>query len=83
VSGAEPIWIDETDALALHDRLLAFHGGAPGLRDEGLLQSALARARQMLAYEERADLIDMASASVSSIQTVSAKLENYAQNTER
>jgi len=62
MSGAEPIWIETVDALALHDRLLAFHGGSPGLRDEGLLQSALARARQMLAYEERADLVKLASA---------------------
>ena len=62
MSGVEPIWIETVDALALHDRLLAFHGGSPGLRDEGLLQSALARARQMLAYEERADLVKLASA---------------------
>jgi death-on-curing protein len=39
----EPIWIDERDALALHDRLLALQGGATGLRDDGLLKSALAR----------------------------------------
>lgn len=62
MSGAEPIWIGEVDALALHERLLAFHGGASGLRDDGLLKSALARARRIFAYEERADLIDMASA---------------------
>lgn len=37
-------------ALMLHDRLLAEHGGAPGLRDQGLLDSALARPRQLLAY---------------------------------
>ena len=36
---SEPLWIDERDALALHDRLLALHGGAAGLRDGGLLQS--------------------------------------------
>ena len=41
----EPVWLDERDALALHDRLLARHGGAGGLRDEGLLKSALARPR--------------------------------------
>jgi death-on-curing protein len=40
----EPIWIDERDALALHDRLIALHGGASGVRDEGLLKTALARA---------------------------------------
>jgi len=67
MSGAEPIWIEEVDALALHERLLAFHGGASGLRDDGLLKSALARARQMFADEERADLIDMASAYTSGV----------------
>jgi death on curing protein len=60
MTGAEPLWIDETDVLALHDRLLAFHGGAPGVRDDGLLESALARARQLFAYGEGVDLIDMA-----------------------
>ena len=37
-----PVWIDERDALALHNRLLALHGGGVGLRDDGLLKSALA-----------------------------------------
>jgi death-on-curing protein len=57
---AEPIWIEELDILTLHDRLLAFHGGAGGVRDEGLLQSALARARQLAAYGDSADLIAIA-----------------------
>lgn len=56
----EPVWVDERDALALHDRLLALHGGAAGLRDEGLLQSALARPRQHFAYAEAADITVMA-----------------------
>jgi death-on-curing protein len=56
----EPVWIDERDALALHDRLLALHGGAAGLRDDSLLKSALARAQQHFAYAEVADLIEMA-----------------------
>jgi death-on-curing protein len=56
----EPIWIEEGEVLAIHDRLLATHGGAPGLRDEGLLQSALARPRQHHAYAVTADLIEMA-----------------------
>ena len=34
----------------LHDESLAEHGGLPGLRDEGLLESALARPHQMVAY---------------------------------
>jgi death on curing protein len=67
MSASEPIWIELGDAVALHERLLALHGGAEGLRDDGLLNSALARARQMLAYDERADVIDMASAYTSGI----------------
>jgi death-on-curing protein len=58
----EPVWIDERDALALHDRLLALHGGAVGLRDDGLLKSALARSQQHFAYDESPDIIDMAAA---------------------
>jgi death-on-curing protein len=58
----EPVWIDAGDALALHDRLLALEGGAAGLRDEGLLQSALARAQQLRAYQAGADVIQMAAA---------------------
>jgi len=59
---AEPIWIDELDILTLHDRLLAFHGGAGGVRDGRLLQSALARARQLAAYGDSVDVIGMATA---------------------
>ena len=36
----------------LHDESLAEHGGRSGLRDEGLLESALARPHQLLAYDE-------------------------------
>ena len=58
----EPVRIDERDALALHDRLLALHGGAVGLRDDGLLKSALARPQQHFAYVESPDIVDMAAA---------------------
>ena len=58
----EPVWIDDRDALALHDRLLALHGGAEGLRDHGLLKSALARPQQHFAYAESPNLFEMASA---------------------
>jgi death-on-curing protein len=61
VKRGEPIWIDEGDVLAIHDRLLAAHGGASGLRDEGLLQSALARPRQHHAYADSTDVMEMAS----------------------
>ncbi len=63
----EPVWIDERDVLALHDRLLALDGGAPGLRDPGLLQSALARPRQLHAYGDNPDIIDMAAAYIAGI----------------
>src|SRR5579863_4458268 len=57
----EPVWVDKRDVLALHDHLLAFHGGAAGLRDECLLESALAWPRYF-ALSEAADFIDMATA---------------------
>jgi death-on-curing protein len=56
------VWIDERDALVLHDRLLALHGGATGLRDHGLLKSALARPQQHSASAKSADIVDMATA---------------------
>ena len=56
----EPLWIDERDVLAIHDRLLALHGGATGVRDRGLLQSALARPRQHHSYAKTSDVVEMA-----------------------
>jgi death-on-curing protein len=46
----EPVWIRQDVVIAVHERLLADHGGPSGLRDPGLLESALARPRQILAY---------------------------------
>ena len=45
-------FIDRRALLLLHDESLAEHGGAPGLRDEGLLESALARPLNLVAYGE-------------------------------
>ena len=56
----EPVWIDTRDALALHERLLSIHGGAEGLRDLALLESALARPRQLLAYADESEIVDLA-----------------------
>ena len=39
----EPRWLDVDVALAVHDRQLAEHGGGTGVRDQGMLESALAR----------------------------------------
>lgn len=58
----ELVWLDEPIALAVHDRLLVLHGGAGGLRDAGLLQSALARPRRLEAYGENVDRFDLAAA---------------------
>ncbi|RAI45157.1 type II toxin-antitoxin system death-on-curing family toxin [Rhodoplanes roseus] len=62
MTGAGLVWLDDADVLTLHDRLLALHGGPAGLRDEGLLHSALARPRQLAVYGEHADVIDLAGA---------------------
>ena len=43
-------WVREDVVLAVHLRQLAEHGGGEGIRDEGLLQSALARPQNLLAY---------------------------------
>ena len=56
----EPVWIERRDGLAIHDRLLAVHGGASGLRNQGLLESALARPRHAYAYADFPDILGMA-----------------------
>jgi death on curing protein len=62
-----PLWLDERDALTLHDRLLGLHGGAPGLRSEALLQSALARRHQHYAYGAVPDIVQLAAIYTSGI----------------
>ena len=47
----EPVWVLPGVVLAIHDEQIAEHGGAPGLRDAGLLDSALARPRHRFHYE--------------------------------
>jgi death-on-curing protein len=44
------VWIERSVILAAHDEQLAEHGGSPGIRDEGLLDSALARPLNRAAY---------------------------------
>ena len=56
---SEPIWIDEELVLAIHDRLPVDHGGGAGVRDESLLQSALARPLNHIAYAG-SDIIELA-----------------------
>lgn len=48
----EPLWMDAIDAAIAHDLELVAHGGAEGLRDKDLLESALARPKNIWAYAE-------------------------------
>jgi death-on-curing protein len=57
----EPVWITYEQAIAIHSRQLRRFGGAPGLRDEGMLRSALERSINKWAYEQ-APLAEFASA---------------------
>jgi death-on-curing protein len=45
-----PVWLDRADCLAIHEMMLAQHGGLAGARDEGLLESALAKPQNLFAY---------------------------------
>ncbi len=54
-------WIDTAAVLQLHDDQLAEHGGLSGIRDAGLLDSALARPRNLAAYADP-DIADLAAA---------------------
>ena len=55
------VWIDHAVVLAVHEEQLAEHGGAAGVRDAGLLESALARPRNLAHYGEP-DLCELAAA---------------------
>jgi death-on-curing protein len=59
----EPIWIRDDVVMAIHRRQLAEHGGSEGVREHGLLASALVRPRHMLAYADPPpDLASLAAA---------------------
>ena len=47
----EPLWLTREIVVAIHDEQLTIHGGASGLRDEGMLESALQRPRNRWSYE--------------------------------
>lgn len=55
------VWLEKALVLAIHDRQLAEHGGSGGVRDETLLESALARPQQLYVYGDPApDLANLA-----------------------
>ena len=58
----EPRWVSHAVVMAIHEAQLAEHGGSAGIRDQGLLESALARPRQTFAYIDDATLPRMAAA---------------------
>lgn len=62
----EPVWISLEVVLATQEELLTRFGGLPGVRDEGLLESALHRPRQLFDYGQP-DLFDLAEAYASGI----------------
>ena len=59
---AEPRWVSKKALLLLHEESLAEFGGARGIRDEGLLDSALARPRNLHAYNPDSTVADLAAA---------------------
>jgi death-on-curing protein len=62
------VWLETALVLAIHERQLSEHGGGAGVRDEGLLDSALARPRQLHAYGDPApDLADLAASLASGL----------------
>jgi death-on-curing protein len=58
----EPEWIARRALVLLHRESLAEHGGRAGVLDEGLLESALARPRQLWSCEAKSDLARLAAA---------------------
>ena len=57
----EPFWLTRQMVVAIHDEQLTIHGGASGLRDEGMLESALDRPKNRWS-SERAELAELAAA---------------------
>jgi len=58
---SEPVWVSTKAAITIHDRQIARHGGAAGLRDLGLLEAAMARPINKWQYGER-DLFTLGAA---------------------
>ena len=56
-----PIWVEEAVVIAIHRRQLAEHGGSDGIRDQGLLESALYRPKNQHAYGDPS-IFDLAAA---------------------
>jgi death-on-curing protein len=62
VSAREPRWLSREMVGAIHAGLIGEHGGSYGVRDDGLIESALVRPPVPRAYEEGVDLAELAAA---------------------
>ena len=62
----EPAWITREECLAIHEMMLAQHGGLAGVRDEGLLESALSKPQNLFAYA-KPPLVEMAASYASGV----------------
>jgi death-on-curing protein len=58
----EARWVPESAVIAMHEELIAEHGGAAGIRDSGLLSASLARPKHLLTYSDTVTLFDLAAA---------------------
>lgn len=56
----EPVWLTRAIVEAIHTDQIREHGGKAGLRDEGLLESALARSQHLWAHDQDADIAGLA-----------------------
>jgi death-on-curing protein len=54
------VWVNKETVLAIHSRQIAEHGGSDGVRDKGLLLSALARPQNLFSYLDGADVAALA-----------------------
>lgn len=56
----EPLWITEEETLLFHHKIIEQTGGLQGMRDRGLLQSALERPQNLYIYEEESNIFKLA-----------------------
>lgn len=58
----EPVWLESRVVLTMHEEQIREHGGSHGVRDSGLMESALARPQQLFHYGDAADVFSLAAA---------------------
>lgn len=64
-AGKEPVWLTATQVKLMQSEAIRLFGGLEGVRDEGLLESALGKPQHVWTYQERCTLFDLAAAYVS------------------